>query len=130
MYNEKLKSITLPNSVEEIGAAAFANSNFESITLSTSLKSIPTEAFKGCRRLTKLTIPTSVTEIKDNVFTGCAQLKEITFLCPAPTFTTNDLDENRPCRASTTRSAHVHRTQGYEGRLPQGSQLVAQKPRS
>lgn len=90
----KLKSITLPNSVEEIGAAAFANSNFESITLSTSLKSIPTEAFKGCRRLTKLTIPTSVTEIKDNVFTGCAQLKEITFLCPAPTFTTNDLDEN------------------------------------
>ena len=94
MYNEKLKSITLPNSVEEIGAAAFANSNFESITLSTSLKSIPTEAFKGCRRLTKLTIPTSVTEIKDNVFTGCAKLKEITFLCPAPTFTTNDLDEN------------------------------------
>ena len=93
-YNEKLKSLTLPNSVEEIGAAAFANSNFESITLSTSLKSIPTEAFKGCRRLTKLTIPTSVTEIKDNVFTGCAQLKEITFLCPAPTFTTNDLDEN------------------------------------
>ena len=94
VYNEKLKSITLPNSVEEIGAAAFANSNFESITLSTSLKSIPTEAFKGCHRLTKLTIPTSVTEIKDNVFTGCAKLKEITFLCPAPTFTTNDLDEN------------------------------------
>ena len=94
VYNEKLKSITLPNSVEEIGAAAFANSNFESIKLSTSLKVIPTEAFKGCHRLTKLTIPTSVTEIKDNVFTGCAQLKEITFLCPAPTFTTNDLDEN------------------------------------
>ena len=28
VYNEKLKSIVLPNSVEELGVAAFANSNF------------------------------------------------------------------------------------------------------
>ena len=94
VYNEKLKSIVLPNSVEELGVAAFANSNFETITLSTSLKSIPAEAFKGCRRLAKLTIPASVKEIKDNVFAGCAKLKEVVFLCPAPKFTANVLDEN------------------------------------
>ena len=94
VYNEKLKSIVLPNSVEELGVAAFANSNFETITLSTSLKSIPAEAFKGCRRLTKLTIPASVAEIKDNVFAACAKLKEIVFLCPTPKFTANELDEN------------------------------------
>lgn len=94
VYNEKLKSIVLPNSVEELGEAPFSNSNFESITLSSSLKVIPAEAFKGCRRLTKLVIPASVTEIKDNVFTGCSLLKEVVFLCPAPTFTTNDYDEN------------------------------------
>ena len=93
-YNEKLKSIVLPNSVEELGEAPFSNSNFESITLSSSLKVIPAEAFKGCRRLTKLVIPASVTEIKDNVFTGCSLLKEVVFLCPAPKFTPSDIDEN------------------------------------
>ena len=94
IYNEKLKSIVLPNSVEELGDAPFSNSNFESITLSSSLKVIPAEAFKGCRRLTKLVIPASVTEIKDNVFTGCSLLKDVIFLCPAPKFTPSDIDEN------------------------------------
>ena len=94
VYNEKLKSIVLPNSVEELGEAPFSNSNFESITLSSSLKVIPAEAFKGCRRLTKLVIPASVTEIRDNVFSGCSLLKDVVFLCPAPKFTTNDYDEN------------------------------------
>lgn len=94
VYNEKLKSIVLPNSVEELGDSPFSNSNFESITLSSSLKVIPAEAFKGCRRLTKLVIPASVIEIKDNVFTGCSLLKEVVFLCPAPKFTPSDIDEN------------------------------------
>ena len=94
IYNEKLKSIVLPNSVEELGDAPFSNSNFESITLSSSLKVIPAEAFKGCRRLTKLVIPASVTEIKDNVFTGCSLLKDVIFLCPAPKFTTNADGDN------------------------------------
>lgn len=93
-YNEKLKSIILPNSVEELGETPFSNSNFESITLSSSLKVIPAGAFKNCRRLTKLVIPASVTEIRDNVFSGCSLLKEVVFLCPAPKFTTNDYDEN------------------------------------
>ncbi len=94
VYNEKLKSIVLPNSVEELGDSPFSNSNFESITLSSSLKVIPAEAFKGCRRLTKLVIPASVIEIKDNVFTGCSLLKDVIFLCPAPKFTPSDIDEN------------------------------------
>ena len=94
IYNEKLKSIVLPNSVEELGDAPFSNSNFESITLSSSLKVIPAEAFKGCRRLTKLVIPASVTEIRDNAFTGCSLLKDVIFLCPAPKFPTSDIDEN------------------------------------
>ena len=94
IYNEKLKSIVLPNSVEELGDTPFSNSNFESITLSSSLKVIPAEAFKGCRRLTKLVIPASVIEIKDNVFTGCSLLKDVIFLCPAPKFTPSDIDEN------------------------------------
>ena len=93
-YNEMLKSIVLPNSVEELGDAPFSNSNFESITLSSKLKAIPAEAFKSCRRLTQITIPASVTEVGISAFANCGKLKTITFLCPAPKFTTNADDEN------------------------------------
>ena len=93
-YNEKLKSIVLPNSVEELGDAAFANGNFESITLSSKLKAIPAEAFKSCRYLTQITIPASVTEVGISAFANCGKLKTITFLCPAPKFTANADGEN------------------------------------
>lgn len=93
-YNEKLASLSLPNSVEEIGERAFEYSNFESITLSSKLKAIPAEAFKYCRRLTQITIPASVTEVGALAFAKCEKLKTITFLCPAPKFTANADEEN------------------------------------
>lgn len=94
VYNEKLKSIVLPSSVVELGEGAFANSNYEQITLSTSLKLIPANAFKSCRRLTQLTIPAGVKEIKPYAFANCPKLAKITFLCPAPTFSRNEEDEH------------------------------------
>lgn len=93
-YNEKLKSITLPNSVEELGAKAFEGGSFETITLSSKLKTIPAETFKGCRLLTQITIPASITEVGSLAFKGCNKLKSIIFLCPAPKFTTNADEEN------------------------------------
>ena len=93
-YNEKLKSITLPNSVEELGEKAFEGGSFETITLSSKLKTIPAETFKGCRLLTQITIPASITEVGSLAFKGCNKLKSIIFLCPAPKFTTNADDEN------------------------------------
>ena len=93
-HNVNLKSIVLPNSVEELGEQAFKDSNFESITLSSKLKAIPAEAFKYCRRLTQITIPASVTEVGALAFANCEKLKTITFLCPAPKFSTNSDEEN------------------------------------
>ena len=93
-YNEKLKSITLPNSVEELGAKAFEGGSFETITLSSKLKTIPAETFKGCRLLTQITIPASITEVGSLAFKGCNKLKSIIFLCPAPKFSTNSDEEN------------------------------------
>lgn len=93
-YNEKLKSITLPNSVEELGEKAFEGGSFETITLSSKLKTIPAETFKGCRLLTQITIPASITEVGSLAFKGCNKLKSIIFLCPAPKFTTNADEEN------------------------------------
>ena len=93
-YNEKLKSITLPNSVEELGEKAFEGGSFETITLSSKLKTIPAETFKGCRLLTQITIPASIIEVGSLAFKGCNKLKSIIFLCPAPKFTTNADEEN------------------------------------
>lgn len=88
-YNDKLRHLVLPNSVEELGEDAFTLSGLETITLSTALKRISPKAFKWCNHLTTLTIPASVTEIGHQAFAQCARLKSITFQGEAPKFTTN-----------------------------------------
>lgn len=88
-YNDKLRHLVLPNSVEELGEDAFTLSGLETITLSTALKRISPKVFKWCSHLTTLTIPASVTEIGHQAFAQCARLKSITFQGEAPKFTTN-----------------------------------------
>ena len=88
-YNDKLRHLVLPNSVEELGEDAFTLSGLETIILSTALKRISPKAFKWCSHLTTLTIPASVTEIGHQAFAQCARLKSITFQGEAPKFTTN-----------------------------------------
>ena len=88
-YNDKLRHLVLPNSVEELGEDAFTLSGLETIVLSTALKHISPKAFKWCSHLTTLTIPASVTEIGHQAFAQCARLKSITFQGEAPKFTTN-----------------------------------------
>ena len=80
--------------MEELGEKAFEGGSFETITLSSKLKTIPAESFKGCRLLTQITIPASVTEVGALAFVNCEKLKTITFLCPAPKFTTNADGDN------------------------------------
>lgn len=88
-YNDKLRHLVLPNSVEELGEDAFTLSGLETIVLSTALKHISPKAFKWCSHLTTLTIPASVTEIGHQAFAQCTHLKSITFQGEAPKFTTN-----------------------------------------
>lgn len=88
-YNDKLRHLVLPNSVEELGEDAFTLCGLERITLSMTLKRIAPKVFKWCNHLTSLTIPASVTEIGHQAFAQCAHLKSITFLGEAPKFPTN-----------------------------------------
>lgn len=53
-YN--LKSITLPNSVWEISAEAFASSGLTSITIPSSVSSLSHEAFNGCADLKSINV--------------------------------------------------------------------------
>ena len=63
-----LATITLPNSLENIGAFSFSSlRNLTEITLPSSLQTIGASAFKDCDSLTSLTIPSGVT-LGDKIF--------------------------------------------------------------
>lgn len=98
----KIKSVTIPDTVEKIDDYAFAFSgNIESVNIPDSVKTIGTSAFAGCAKLKsvklsknltsigmysfdataveKINIPKQVKEIKEYAFAECNKLKEIKF---------------------------------------------------
>ena len=70
-------SVSLPNSVTEIGDYCFRQCTFTTITLPNKLKKIGTYAFHSCGGLTSITIPSTVTGLSTGVFYGCTNLKDI-----------------------------------------------------
>ena len=73
-----LTSISIPNSVTEIGDGAFWNcSSLTSVTIPNSVTSIGGSTFSGCSGLTSVIIGNSVTEIGGEAFSGCSSLTSI-----------------------------------------------------
>ena len=78
-YYSSSTSITIPNSVTEIGLRAFAGcTGLTSITIPNSVTEIGAYAFEGSTGLTSITIPNSVTRIGRYAFSGCTGLTSIT----------------------------------------------------
>lgn len=78
MECSSLTSITIPNSVSTIDAHAFDGCNsLTSVTLSNSVTAISGAAFDGCSSLTSVTIPNSVTQIEAYAFRNCSSLTSI-----------------------------------------------------
>ena len=77
--NELVTSITIPNSVTNIGGYAFYKcKGLTSITIPDSVTSIGASAFMYCTGLTNITIPNSVTSIGDEAFAYCSGITSIT----------------------------------------------------
>lgn len=71
-------AVTIPEGVEAISSSAFKNSSMISITLPSTLKSIPDSAFYGCASLTSIAFPDSVTSIGKEAFENCTRLASVT----------------------------------------------------
>lgn len=66
---DSIETVTMPDSVEEIGAKAFEHcANLRSVKFSKNLKKIGPSAFLGCKKLTEITLPASVKEIGQYAF--------------------------------------------------------------
>lgn len=77
MAHENIVSVCLPITLKSIGNFAFRGLfNLESITIPESVIEIGDEAFAYCA-LTKVFIPRSVTSIGNGVFMGCDRLESI-----------------------------------------------------
>ncbi len=66
--------------VTAVATGAFANNDkLKSITLPNTLVTMGPQAFMNCSALTSVTIPAGVKTIPDNAFNGCIGLKEVIF---------------------------------------------------
>ena len=69
--------VSIPDSVEEIGEGVFAGSGISDITLPSSLTEVGAQAFKGCKKLTRVVLPEGCTAIGASAFTDCPMLESI-----------------------------------------------------
>lgn len=76
--NTKIISLSIPNSVTQIGEDAFKNTKLSSVTFNANIKTFGTW-FKGLTTLKSINIPSSVTAISSDAFNGCTALSNITF---------------------------------------------------
>ena len=73
-----LKSVTLPDSILEIGYAAFSNcDSLQSVSFSSNLKKIVAGAFNKCSALKKVVLPDSLEHIEHDAFWDCTGLNSI-----------------------------------------------------
>lgn len=77
-YNEYLKDVVLPESVNIINEGAFeACSRLESVSLGNGVQTIKSNAFAYCKSLKCVDIPESVTIIENDAFNSCSALESV-----------------------------------------------------
>ena len=73
----RLAEIELPNSLKNIGTAAFCNTGLYKVSLPNSVETIGNLAFCDCQQLNSVTIGDNVRKIGDSAFFNCSNLQEI-----------------------------------------------------
>ncbi len=74
------QSISIPDSVKELGPALFENSKrLETVKLPANITELPAYLFSGCSALYKVTMPSTLSSFPEGLFKGCASLPDIPF---------------------------------------------------
>lgn len=79
-----IQRVCLPDSLCEIGAAAFCNSGLEEIVVPDGVTIIGMEAFAECADLKSVILPRSIRYIGDNCFAKSKRLRKIVFMGDRP----------------------------------------------
>ena len=86
-----LESITIPDSITNIGYAAFTDcSSLTSIVIPNGVSSIGESTFSGCTSLESIVIPDSVSSIHSRAFDDCTNITTATM----PLYALNYMSEN------------------------------------
>ncbi len=77
-FSENLVGVTLPESLESIGAYAFAGcKNLKSIEMHDDVEEIGKFAFHECTSLESAVLPEYLETLEQHIFSGCTALKEV-----------------------------------------------------
>lgn len=77
MSGERLHSVKMPSTIEEIGVGAFAYSSIERVVLSPAITEIPENAFACCWQLKEIDLPAGIKVVGEGAF-AYAGITEIT----------------------------------------------------
>ena len=77
-YCSNLASVTLPDDLITLDQGSFAYTKIASVTIPDQVENINAAAFMGCTQLTSIDIPNSVTFLGNNIFLGCSKLASVT----------------------------------------------------
>ncbi len=77
-YYFHLTSVSIPESVQAIGAGAFNSSGLTSVVIPSGVTTIEDGTFGRCGNLESVVLPNSITKIGSSAFGNCIKLKEIT----------------------------------------------------
>ncbi len=74
---DKITSVTLPNTLQTIGAGCFEGTSIKEIDIPNSVSSIGEGAFNWCSELERVKLPEGLKRIEDYEFNACTSLKSI-----------------------------------------------------
>ena len=73
-----LETITLPNTITDMSSAFWTCVRLKSVTIPTSMTSVPGNCFRNCRGLESLLLPHGLTNISAAAFQECVSLQYVT----------------------------------------------------
>lgn len=92
-FSKKLESVVLPDGIDKIPDYSFHNClSLKTVKFSADLKEVGVLAFSGCSSMTEFVLPESVNVVGESAFSSCSGLERITLPSGLETLTVNCLN--------------------------------------